>query len=171
MEKLGIDLFSIGVQIVNFFLLLFILKKFLYKPVLEMIKKKQKEEDELNSRKIVAATDLEKANREADEIVTNAKTLQKSLLDEARKKAESEAKKTLEEADEKAKDLIKNAQKQAEIEAEKKLKNLSSMVRNELKSILTQSLPEILTQKQISEITEKALRRLKNYKKNDNAKS
>ena len=44
MEKLGIDPFSIGVQVVNFFLLLFVLKKFLYKPVVDMIKKKEQEE-------------------------------------------------------------------------------------------------------------------------------
>jgi len=47
MEQLGIDPLLILVQIINFGLLLFILKKVLYKPVISAIKDREEKSDKL----------------------------------------------------------------------------------------------------------------------------
>ena len=112
-HNFGIDWKLLLAQMVNFALLLFILKKFAYKPILEMFKKrrediaeslrKNKEADE-NFRQSLTAREeaAEKARQEALALISKAETEAKRrkevLLQEANRKVEeviSDAKKTI----------------------------------------------------------------------------
>ncbi|KKP86344.1 MAG: ATP synthase subunit b, partial [candidate division CPR3 bacterium GW2011_GWE2_35_7] len=84
MEKLGIQPILIIAQIVNFVILLLLLKKFLFKPILKVLderKKKAEETEELNNeagKKFLEATESEKntiseAKKQADKIITQSK--------------------------------------------------------------------------------------------------
>ena len=112
MEKLGIDLKLILVQIVNFGLLLFILKKVLYKPVLESIKKRR-EELEANEKEkgVIEKAKLELVLKEKEEILKNAK-----------REAEAGKRKIIDKANRESKEILQGTRRQ--IERDQKKDNL-----------------------------------------------
>lgn len=96
--KLGIDLKLLLAQIVNFGILLFILTKLLYKPLLglldkrkEMIKKSVENAEKIEER-------LKKLEEEKDEVMANASKDAMVVLENAKKQAEEEHGKALEKA-------------------------------------------------------------------------
>src|SRR3989344_4517131 len=95
MEKLGIDLKLILVQIVNFGLLLFILKKVLYKPVLEYIKKRR-EELEANEKEkgVIEKAKLELVLKEK-KILADTLKEKEEILKNAKREAEAGKEKLL----------------------------------------------------------------------------
>lgn len=103
-DQFGINWKLLAAQAVNFFVLFWILKRFVYGPVLGMIEKRQKEikeglEAAEASQKRLAEADAEKqailtqANQESLGIVSQsevkAREREKEILEETRKKAEA----------------------------------------------------------------------------------
>lgn len=97
-EALGINLPQLIAQIVNFALLLIILRLVLYKPILGMLEsRKQKIAEGLNAAEIARAeaaqaqaniqSQLDTARHEGQEIVGNAQTIAQRIQSEAREEA------------------------------------------------------------------------------------
>jgi len=144
MEKLGIQPILIIAQIVNFVILLLLLKKFLFKPILKVLderKKKAEETEELNNeagKKFLEATESEKntiseAKKQADKIITQSKE-----LEIVRKKLESEI-----EADKKEmfKEIKRQSAEMAVLIAEKVMQE--SFDENKQKSLLNQAIKDL----------------------------
>jgi len=93
MEQLGIEPTLLGAQVVNFIVILFVLNKLLYKPILAMIEKRKKE--------IARGLELTESMKAEEE-----KFLQKQ--EKAMEKAREEALKIIEEAKKQAKDVEKD---------------------------------------------------------------
>lgn len=108
-HKLGIDWKLLVAQVVNFLVLLFLLKKFLYKPVLEILAKRRaaiaesianteritQELKGIEGRKIA---EVEKAKKEADAIVEQARQVAKARGEELFKEAERRVEKLVKDA-------------------------------------------------------------------------
>ena len=103
MEILGLNLWEFIFTIFNFLLLLFLLKKFLYKPILKMLDDRKKSIDEAldaadSARQEVAATqenirkDIAQARAEADAIINDAKKRGEQVKAEIIEAAKAEAK-------------------------------------------------------------------------------
>ncbi len=118
MEKLGIDAIQLGAQLVNVIILLIVLKKFLYKPVLGLLEKRQEaiesglklrdemeakikkleeKEKELDAKSKLKAHELETATiktarQAADKVLADAK----ADADRIRRQAKQDAKRELE---------------------------------------------------------------------------
>ena len=90
MESLGIDLKLIIIQIINFGLLLFLLTKFLYKPILRLLdeRKKKIEESLANAQKI--AEEKVKLEEEKTKEITEAREVGKRIIEEMRLFGEKE---------------------------------------------------------------------------------
>ncbi|KKQ43518.1 MAG: ATP synthase subunit b [Microgenomates group bacterium GW2011_GWC1_37_8] len=119
MEKLGIDPILISVQIINFILLLIILKKVLYKPILTAMKNRQKELegiDTKNSEIDKVRADLEKKEKE---ILTNAQKEKKELILTAKREAETQRLRIIEKANRQAKEILAGTKKQIERDSKK----------------------------------------------------
>jgi F-type H+-transporting ATPase subunit b len=113
MEALGLNGASIAWHTVNFLLLLFVLQRFLYKPVLGMLDERQRkiresvEAAEL-MRQETAKADLERAEalrearRQAEEIVTRAMQEADRLRADAREQAQEEAQRIITRAEQEA---------------------------------------------------------------------
>lgn len=97
-EALGINLPQLIAQIVNFALLLIILRLVLYKPILNMLEqRKQKIAEGLNAAEIARneaaqaqaniQSQLDTARKEGQEIVGNAQTIAQRIQSEAREEA------------------------------------------------------------------------------------
>lgn len=118
MESLGIDFRIILVQIVNFGLLLFVLNKFLYKPVVKAIKAKKEEFELIEKQKIEIEKEAETAENKRELLMKSAQKDKTEVIKEAREDAEAKKKDTIKKAQTEAKQIIEKAK--AEIEAEKK---------------------------------------------------
>jgi len=160
-KEFGFDPVMLGAQIVNFLIIFYILKRFLYKPVLEVLKKRK--------------DDIEKGVKDAEE---GRLTLEKALEEEKKilRKAQEQTKKIIDDASNQAiliaNDIEQNSRKQAEKiltdaktqivqetkEAEKRLSQDISKLSIEF---LNTSLKEIFGEKEEKLIIEKTLKRLK----------
>ncbi|MCS7285625.1 MAG: F0F1 ATP synthase subunit B [Anaerolineae bacterium] len=109
MEKLGVNLPGLVLQAINFLLLLFILQRFLYRPILNAIKTRQEriqrglEEAEKASRRLAEAEAeaeriLAEARAKAQEILAQASYEGNRLKEEIVAQARAEASRILERA-------------------------------------------------------------------------
>lgn len=108
-EALGVNLPQIIAQIVNFLVLLFILRALLYKPVLKMLDdRRQKISEGLNAAEIARAeaaqaqaniqAQLDKARTEGQELVANAQSIATRIQADAREQANRDRESALERA-------------------------------------------------------------------------
>lgn len=111
MESLGLDIRLLLAQIVNFTILLFILNKVLYKPLMrllddrskkvnESLKKSEEIEDKLNSieekeKKILNEAQM-KAKKEKDELISLANLEKEKIISDAKLASEKEVQKSIE---------------------------------------------------------------------------
>ncbi len=109
--NLGIDWKLLLAQAINFGILVYVLKRFVYAPVLEVLEKRRREIAETKVKEELAdtrLTDIESekqsiltsARKEAQAIVVRAETSAKSLLDEGVKRTEDQVEKILKEGEE-----------------------------------------------------------------------
>jgi F-type H+-transporting ATPase subunit b len=106
LSKLGIDWRLLIAQLVNFLILLFILYKFLYKPVLNLLENRrekiekglkdaEKMGEELEKIKALREEEIKKAKREAQEIIERAQKTAESAGREIKLKAKKEVEKLI----------------------------------------------------------------------------
>lgn len=117
MEALGIDLGIILVQVINFGILVFVLNKFLYKPVLKAVKAKQAEVAVIEESKVALDSEAQLTEKKREEIILAAESEKSEVVKEARLKSEATKKEVIEKAQAEAKDILVKAKK--EIDAEK----------------------------------------------------
>src|SRR5947209_2890533 len=83
-QTFGVNVYLLAAEIINFLIVLYILKRFLYKPLFEMLQKREEKiqrgllDTEEAKKRLEKARDEEKtiiknAHKEADGIITNAK--------------------------------------------------------------------------------------------------
>ncbi len=160
MESLGIDLKLLIAQVVNFLILFLVLRKFLYKPILDMLDGRSKKiadglkcaeesEEKLKSTETEAKKILDKAEKEAKEIRDQAKSDAKQLHDKAITEANTKGEKVIKNAKEEALSLKESALISAK-------KELSSVISLAMEKVLGNDLDEksrqTLTAKAINEL-------------------
>lgn len=142
-HKLGIDWKLLVAQIVNFVILLFLLKKLLYKPlinlmnnrrqkIVEGLEKAKRGEEEFQKIQELREKELAKIQREAETIIQKAKEV-----------GDKKQQEILKEAEEKTKKIIEEAKGRIEIEKEKMLKE----VRQDIASLVVGATEKILKEK------------------------
>lgn len=116
MENLGIQPIQLLAQAFNFLLLLFILKKYLYKPILKILEERKKKiEDGLEySEKM--KKELEKSEKTKQDIVSQTKEEAQKLLTEAKKNVKKQQAQILEETEIQAKVLLDKAKKDIDVQ-------------------------------------------------------
>lgn len=128
MESLGIDLKLIVVQIINFGLLLFLLTKFLYKPILRILdERKKKIEESLASAQKIAEEKV-KLEEEKGREIAEAKEVGKRIIEEMRTVGEKEREEILKRARQEAEKMVKRAEENLVLERRK----LESELKEEL---------------------------------------
>lgn len=119
LNQFGIKPILLAAQVVNFLILLFILKKFLYKPILKVLDERKKRiadslknAEEIEKRLLLTQQEREKILDEAD------KSAQK-MLDETKKEIEILRTEMMQQAKGQADDIILKSHNQAQAEIEK----------------------------------------------------
>jgi|TARA_B100001750_G_scaffold51286_2_gene39013 F-type H+-transporting ATPase subunit b len=138
--------------ILTFLLLLTVLAKFAWKPLLKMLK--DREEMIRNSLYDAekAQTELARLNSEGEEIINKARSEAQEILSQGKASAAKMKEDTLNDAKEKAKLITEDAQKQIQVEKEKAIAEIKGEVVN-----LSLSVAEKLIKKNLSREDNKAL--------------
>lgn len=114
MEALGIEPIYLIAQIINFAIIFFLLRKFLYKPVLNMLDKRKAEVAESVDRATRMEKEEEKLKEKHEKILVDARKEAKSIVDEAKKQLEKQKKELAAKAHDQASEIIAKARQQAE---------------------------------------------------------
>lgn len=117
-KNFGIDPFLLGAQIVNFLIIFFILKKFAFKPILGILKSREK-----------TIKDGLKDAEEGHKLLEEAIEKEKSIL----KNAQLNAEQILSDAKNQASEIIKKAEDKAKVQAEEILKDADAKIDQEYK--------------------------------------
>ena len=160
-KNFGIDPILLGAQIVNFLIVLFILRWFLYKPVLEMLKKRKDSIKEGLEKAEEARIRLEKVVEEEKNILKKAQAQAKKVVDDARVQAEDSSRQIEESTKKHAEKIFKEAKEQIDhqsLEAEKRLTLHISTLAVEF---LQKSARQLFSEKEQKEVMENALKKLK----------
>ncbi|WP_372518661.1 F0F1 ATP synthase subunit B [Candidatus Ruminimicrobiellum ovillum] len=157
-------------QIINFAILLFILKKFLYEPIAKMMEErkskiKQGLDDAENAKKALIEADNQKIL-----ILKEAKVDADKILENTKKSSESLKQKSSEDAKKQAAEIVDNAKKQAQDEFVKASKQVGSMSVDLSKKIVSKILSELFTEQDKTAILSKAVEKIENggYEKTTN---
>ena len=161
LSDFGVQWVLLAAQAVNFFLLLFLLKKFLYKPVLTMldtrkekIAKAMKDAEEIEQRLLKTEEDREKK-------LTLAAEEAKKILEEATKAGQEVIAQAHQKAAEDIQGLIAKSEQSRALEREK----MHQEIKNELSVLVMKGLEmvsrKVLTKKDQEEVINSSLKELK----------
>ena len=117
-KQFGLDPVLLGAQIINFLIVLFLLRRFLYKPVLELLKKRQD-----------AIEGGLKKSEEAERRFAKVLVLEKTIL----KNAQMQAKRIVEDAKTQSSDLAVQIEENIKIRSEKMLNDAKGQINREAK--------------------------------------
>lgn len=170
MEKLGIEPTLLGAQVINFLVILFVLQKLLYKPILAMLEKRRKEiadgialtekmraEEEKVKEKQEKA--MSKARQDALLIIEEAKSRAKDVEKELAAEAHKQAAAIIERAKAEAEEIRKSAQAAVRREA---VDLAVVMAKRVLSSILSPKEQHLLIEKRVKDLESWALKEGRN---------
>ena len=151
----------LAAQIVNFLIMFFVLKKFLYKPVLNILKKRQTTIKEGLKQAEDARIKLEKVVIEEKNILRNAQLQSKKIIEDAKQESIGIAKQMNEEVKKQAEKLLNDTKEQLvreSIEAEKRLAVNTSRL---AVTFLKKALAEFFSSKEQEEVVSRALKKIR----------
>jgi len=118
MEALGVNLPGLLFQAINFLLLLFILQKFLYKPILNAIKSRQEKIQKGLEEAERASKRLAEAEAEAERILAEAKAKAQEIISQATQEGNRIREEIIVQAKAEASRILERARMEAERERE-----------------------------------------------------
>jgi len=128
LEKLGINLGYLIVQILNFIIIFLVVKKWIYDPVLRMLNKRQKTIAEGVENARIAGEEKAKAEEQAAQIITEAQGKAAEIVREATNRADVAAQDIKNAADAEAAKILETARHEAEKTKEGLLEQLRPQV-------------------------------------------
>ncbi|PID52789.1 MAG: ATP synthase F0 subunit B [Candidatus Moraniibacteriota bacterium] len=146
-SSLGIDMKLFGAQLINFAILLFVLYKFAYKPVLKMLDdrtekiEKGLKDAEASSKKLEEMTEREK------EILVEAKKQAKEIIEKAEEQARINRDEIVAHAKEESDRIIENAQNIAQEQKQKMI----GEVKLEVADLVAVALEKVVDEKMNAE--------------------
>lgn len=162
LKTFGVDPFLLGAQIINFLIIFYLLKRFLYKPVFSMLKKrkdtiaqglKQAEESRLA---------LERTIEEEKKILIKAQEEGKSLIADAKTQALEVAREVEENTKKQAEKILLDARAQIEQDTKRMELELTEKISVLAKQMLEKSLQGVFGKKEQKQILNKAVKNIKN---------
>src|SRR3989344_4981936 len=161
LEKFGVEPILLIAQIVNFLIILFILKKFLYKPVLDLLNKRKITIKEGLAQAEEARLRLEKVIIEEKQILKNAQTQAKKILEDARSEATDTSRQIQEDSKKQTEKMLNDAKSQISREFQQAEKKLTVNVSKIAVSFLQKSLEKFFSGKDQERVMTEALKHIK----------
>ncbi|MFH1187069.1 MAG: F0F1 ATP synthase subunit B [Candidatus Levyibacteriota bacterium] len=159
-KNFGVEPMLLAAQIVNFLIILFILKKFLYKPVLETLKKREKSIKEGLNQAEEGKIALEKALEEEKKILKKAQVQARKIIDDAKNQSGLLAKGIEENAKNQSKKILEDAKNQIGEDTKEAEKRLTAKINSISIEILQKALKEMFSEKDEKKLIEKAIKQI-----------
>ena len=161
LKNFGFDPILLSAQIVNFLIIFYLLKRFMYKPVLEMIKKREDKIAEGLKQAEEARLTLEKTIEEEKKILTKAQDKAKEITEEARLRAIEISKEIEENTKQQTEKILIEAKQQIALESEEAERRITEKITSIAALMLTKSLEGIFGEKEQKQILERTLKQIK----------
>ena len=140
-DIVSVNIWQILISLLNLLILFMILKKFLYKPIKNVLAQRQQLLDEQFEKAEKAEKDAKTAKKSYEEKLANAKNEASEILKAANKKAERRSDKIVANAKQKADDIVRQAQNDAKLEKQKAQSEIKHEI-TEVSTMLTEKLLE-----------------------------
>lgn len=160
LNSFGVNWTFFIAQLVNFAILFFLLKRFLYKPILDMLEKRREEIETGLAQAKKMAEDSKKFDADQIVLMQKAKKESQIIVENAVQAGEKIRDGILKDASEKAKDILDAA----ELRLEEEKKKMLGEVRSEVVSLASSIAEKILHEKMDSEHDKKFIQGLLNEK-------
>ena len=160
-QNFGVSPILLAAQIANFLIIFFILKKFLYKPVLELLKKRQTMIKEGIRQAEESRIKLEKVVIEEKDILRNAQLQAKKLIEDARQESIKLTLQMNDNAKKQTEKILKDAKDQIARESLETEKRLAVNTSKLAVSFLEKALAGFFSAKEQKEVVSNALRKIK----------
>ena len=157
-EIFGLNGYLIIAQIINFLVILYILKRFLYKPLFTSLEKREALAKDAVNKADEGAKALEKAQAEEKEIVKKAQTTAAQIVADAKEQSAAMIKQSEEKTKKQTEKMLHDAEIQIEQETAQAQAQLNSYVAKLSVDLLKKSLTNVFTEKEQSEIVERAVK-------------
>ncbi len=160
LNQFGVQPILLAAQVVNFLILLFILKRFLYKPILNVLAERKKRiEDSLKNAGDIELK-LEQTNEKIDQMLIKASEEGQKILDESQKSALQLKDEILQKAAQEAQTVIKKAEESVRLEREKMMSEAKEEVMNLVVEVFRRLTGKVLSKEDQRKIIEKGVRNL-----------
>ncbi|MCX6766581.1 MAG: F0F1 ATP synthase subunit B [Candidatus Moranbacteria bacterium] len=157
LTKLGIDWKLLIAQIVNFLVLLFVLWKFAYGPIIAMLEKRQKKIEKGLKDAQDAHKKLAESEERQKEILKYARTEAKEIVEKSREQAEKAKSEIALEAKLQSEKIITDAKAQIEQEKQKTIAEIKSEIGSLVVAATEKIVGEKMDEKKDKELIEKSL--------------
>ncbi|MCL4360059.1 F0F1 ATP synthase subunit B [Patescibacteria group bacterium] len=124
MEKLGIQPVQLFTQVINFLVMVIILAKFLYKPILKALDERRKKIEAGLRYAEETKAELEKSEKRRKDIVAEAKDEARHIIDEAKQSGKKLEAEIVEKAHKEAEQIIAKGKSEVELERSEMEKEL-----------------------------------------------
>ncbi|HUQ84969.1 MAG TPA: F0F1 ATP synthase subunit B [Candidatus Limnocylindrales bacterium] len=164
LNNFGFEPILFAAQIVNFLIIFFVLKKFMYKPVLKLLDERKKKIAEGLKQAEESARILEETTKKEEEILKKAQHESKKILDEARSQSEIMLAESAAETKKQVAKMIKDARDQITSESEEASKKLELQVSKLAIEFLEKSLKGLFTDREQEIVMKNAVNKMKGEK-------
>ena len=161
LKTFGVDPVLLGAQIINFLIIFYLLKRFLYKPVLGMLKKREDKIKEGMKQAEEARITLEKTFEQEKKILTKAQDEARELIESTKIQAKDVGKEIEENTKRQAEKILLDTRAQIEQDTKKMEQELSEKVSLLAENMLEKSLQGVFGEKEQKQIIGKALKNIK----------
>jgi F-type H+-transporting ATPase subunit b len=159
-KTFGLDPYLLIAQIVNFLIIFYLLKRFLYKPLNNMLEKRQQLAQEAIDTAKTNEKILEKSKDEEKEIIAKARETANEIVKEAKEQATDIIKQAEATTKQQTDKTLKDAKTQIELETAEAQKQLDKYVLKLALDLLKKSLGDVISEKEQSELVEKAMKEM-----------
>lgn len=161
LKYFGVNPILLTAQIVNFLIILYIIKRFLLKPILDVLNKRKLIIKEGLSQAEESRKLLEKTEEREKEILKQARDESKKMLEETRKQRDEIMQAAERTAKEQAQKILLEAQRQISFETKEAQKNLSTQISGLAVEFLQKSSAQLFSKEDQEKIIKNAIEKLK----------
>lgn len=159
-KNFGLDPFLFGAQIINFLIVFYLLKRFLYKPILSTLKKREDTIKEGLKQAEEARVLLEKTVEREKEILKKARESARQTIEEAKQQAQASALLIEENTKKQTEKILLQAQEQIALEAKETELRLSKKVAELSMDMLKSATKGLFDEKEQKEVLDKAFSKI-----------
>lgn len=160
MEKLGIEPVQLVMQIFNFLVMVFVLTKLLYKPILKKLDERKRKIEEGLAYTEKMKQEAEKTELKRTEVINRAREEARKIVEEGKKSGRRVEEQIIEKAQKEAKTILEKGQKEVENEREEIEKKLRFQTVAIATTLVETLLGEMLKDKEQQAIINKKIQQL-----------